>query len=318
MANRKKDKNLFHKAIIVSPPSGAESKSIDQMKEIGLSFARNVSCTKPHHQTKEHVVDIACLRKLSTLSIAFATKFPDRFGVGHKFSDTFYWWPHVDNNLIKKQPLDMAQETEFPVPTMIGVNRDEVGFFTSLEDYPLIGHLFGRGRMFNQKAMADKMKAFFKDKAEELNKLYTYSNDAAKNSREFVRLATEFFFTCPTVHTATALSKRTNVYLYELTQVQPALPTGRCQIDYVCHGFELPLIWRTSAFLLSSACKKTSDAWHDYMVGFMNGDIDQRAKDVKWPAYQSGKYLDMGDKFQVKSGLRTEACRVWNQLGFTW
>jgi para-nitrobenzyl esterase len=316
--------NLFKRAVLMSTPFNVLARRKEEMKMLGKGFAHKVGCVKQETNGSDYV-DTSCLRKVSVLKLMCAQlKGMNRFGKGTKLADLFLWWPHLDGQWLNENPLNMIlSRPQNAVPSIIGTTRDEGGLFTALLDMAIVGQLAGKRRTYGKTYIDGKIDQNFGRDATTMGDMYTFGKDIKTNAEQLVRLATDYFFTCPTIHYATAVSVFKEVYVYDVSQLQHFLSFGLCNKRYVCHASDLPLLWRPFFFPLTKKQQAVSERLINHVVGFANGDINQKSTQP-WPVFKSasltdGAYMDFGDIVQTRVGLRAATCPTWmTQLGHDW
>jgi para-nitrobenzyl esterase len=320
--------HLFHKAIILSAPFGQYSRTPAEMKEISLKIVDQVGCVEETNGAKR--VNANCLRDLPVKDLIKATaQEPDQwdpaYNVSRPLSTHYYWWPHVDGEILKKEPLDSILAGEFKrVPIVIGVMREEMGYFTKFSSIPYANWLsdkLGWRKFFTKDNLQKQRQNLFKSKEidQMLEKYYPLKDDERANEMMAVQLGTDSMFRCPTVQMADLLARENKeVYVYEVIHPAQFIKLGRCSDDMACHAFDLPYMWRPYFVWLSKDEIKLSDHYNNYLFDFISGNISKRAK-VPWPRYSSEKkeYMNLAPNPMLGHGLRKDYCKeVWSKIGY--
>jgi len=228
---------------------------------------------------------------------------------------------HVDGKIIPQNPFTVLRSGGGKkVPTILGTNRDEGAISTNFQHIPILSQVTHALDMYKKEPMQAMFEnAFGKKASQRVMREYPVTDDQAENEKQYIRFGTDFIFACPTRAVAEGMAKSNReVYQYEFNRIptQYLVPIGVCSKTMVCHGAEVPFIWRPSLTYMSAAEKSLSDQMIGYWVGLAKGDVNDGAK-VRWPAVGSGQHLELADEVKPVSGFRESACKMWNEeLGY--
>lgn len=332
MISPKTDASLFQKAIIMSAPHGQYSRTIEEMEKVSMDYARQLGCTK--FVGKIEKVDMDCMntkpiKELAKLGSAEPDQFaPELKGTKRLMGTHYYWWPHVDGEVIPQEPIDMVLAGNFKrVPTIMGVAREEMGYFNKfIPQTDWIAKLLGSRKIFTQDVMTTQLTDLFgAANFEILRKYYPIVADEKANEMSSVMLTTDVMFKCPMVSMADLLARENSqVYVYELIQPADYIPLGRCSIDMSCHAFDIPYLFNPSFVWLSDREVKLSKHYTTYFMDFMAGNINKRVTaefpgHTPWPVYSKEKkeYMNIAPDPAVGHALRKDHCaEVWAKIGY--
>eukprot|EP01059_Diplonema_ambulator_P023582 TRINITY_DN390_c0_g1_i1.p1 TRINITY_DN390_c0_g1~~TRINITY_DN390_c0_g1_i1.p1 ORF type:complete len:547 (+),score=219.00 TRINITY_DN390_c0_g1_i1:66-1706(+) len=319
-------RGLFHGAIAESslPVSDIFWYSYKNSTAFGEFYAEHVNCTAGPNQ-------LDCLRKLSlddVLSpvLAWRKKYPvSEQGTMPRVAPIMNWWPVIDGTTLPMTPIEMAQSGQIvDVPLIMGTNRDEGTVFVPAVVlvvntpvpvvYPLTPEGFKKSlRHFLNESAAQTVETFYQ----------TNSMTPTENMNRILR---DWVFTCPTRHlirtVTTHPARRSLTWQYQFTQVLNS-PSYNETGDF--HGSEVPYV-----FNLASKGENWTAA--DYALSEkMGGYWTSLAKEGKpscpscipWEPYTydeatgTDNYIDLTTPLSMKTNLYTDACDMWDKLGYT-
>lgn len=214
--------------------------------------------------------------------------------------------PNVDGWVLP-QPAGIAfeQGKHSHVPLLVGFNRDE---WTTLRPYwPNV----------TVDAFRSVLRTIYGSLGDRALELYpATTNDEAVLAAD--RWQTDWYFACPSRFVADRMARAGDrVYFYVFSRAVQA-PGGDQLGAY--HGAEIPYVWDTLASETWVArqphdleiARRMSDAWVRFAT---TGDPNGGASPA-WPLYDrvGDRYLEFGDAIRVQSGIRQDACRVYEDL----
>jgi para-nitrobenzyl esterase len=303
--------SLFKRAIMQSVPFGIYMRSVKEAESVGYQFAKNVSCVANSR------VDIACLKALPLSKIAAASKHFTTDGAGIKpVTDQFWAWPHIDGAIIKENPLHAFLKGHYKkVPIIMGTTRDETGLFTFTSTIPILSDLLGKRKMFEPENMKKLMQSYFGKQAAKVAKYYPVRATATENEEMYVRLSTDMLFVCPSLRVADAIASTTPVHYYQLTKTTKSFKLlGDCGGKKICHGAEIPFVWRGPVFSMTADEKKLSDQMLSHRISFMYGQSLQG-----WAPFKQGILQYGNEVVMTKPTDDVKRCQLWNKdLGYLW
>jgi acetylcholinesterase/cholinesterase len=322
--------NLFHKAVMFSAPFAHYSRTMEEQKEMSKGFLERLGCMQHSKKLQKKVVSLSCLRDVDyKLMAKEGDKEPDQWDPlskeSHPLTTHYYWWPSIDGEVLKKQPVDSILAGEFKrMPILFGVTRDEMGFFSKMNSIPhgyWLAKALGLRNFFSKANLEAQRKRLFKSETIDkmLAEYYPFTDDDHKNEVTAIALSSDAVFKCPATQMSDLLAKENNeVYLYEIIKPADYLSVGRCSTDMVCHGFDIPYLWRPYFVWFSKEEIKMLDQYTNYIVDFMYGDVNRRAK-VPWPKYtvEKKQYMNIAPNPAVGHQLRQAHCNeVWGKIGY--
>lgn len=269
---------------------------IEPAENQGERLAKDLGCdTAPD--------PIACMRTKSAEEIMAKGKPPvDYLAPGYRYG------PIVDGWALPDMPLNIFEAgKQHDIPYLLGSNADEWALFqlrltTTVDSYQ--SYVKGTAGEYAQQVLT----------------MYPATNDEqAKTSAKEV--LTLYAFTCPAKAYAAAMDKvPAKAYFYQFTRVPP----GATQLG-AFHALEIGYVFGNLVPILPTPDPETyfddtdralSETMMRYWTQFAaNGDPNQKEL-PPWPAYdaKTDQYLELGDNVQVKSGLCTEACTLFQKI----
>ena len=149
------------------------------------------------------MVDAACLAKKSSFDIVLAQRYlqPSKEESFRPLSDFFWWWPHVDGNIIKENPLDTLTKHPSHVPVIIGTTKHETGLFSLLYDVPILTKIMGLRQDFKKDGFEKYVRGVFKEEAiiKQVLQQYPPGKNEDEDEVAFINLTTDYMFSCPTL-----------------------------------------------------------------------------------------------------------------------
>ncbi len=258
----------------------------------------------------------------------------DLFGPLHLFEP---WNPVIDDKEIVENPLNSYRDGKFQTdkPVMVGTVTEE-------------------GRMyiwesFDTKPSKIDVDAFFTlifgvEESLRIFKEYNFTN--FDDLREpMSTAATDYVFACSTMNASRSLSleSSSNIYHYIFDHALsfPSVwgPNYTECYGHVCHGSELPFVWRTVSlrdYKFTKEEQQLADSITNYWGNFAHtgdpnddswkksGTLYTRGKQqdfLKWPTYeeetgwQGMLFQSSGNKVQSK--YRDKFCRFLDEIGYT-
>eukprot|EP01064_Diplonema_japonicum_P015427 TRINITY_DN23150_c0_g1_i1.p1 TRINITY_DN23150_c0_g1~~TRINITY_DN23150_c0_g1_i1.p1 ORF type:complete len:547 (+),score=150.35 TRINITY_DN23150_c0_g1_i1:47-1687(+) len=320
-------RGLFHGAIAESslPVSDIMWYSYKNATTFGEFYSQHVNCSAGPSQ-------LDCLRSLSlddVLSplLAWRKAYPKaEAGIMPRVAPIMNWWPVVDGRALPESPIDMALNGQTAdVPLIIGTNKDEGTIFVPgvvlvVNDpipvvYPLTPEGFQKSlRHFLNESTAKTVTDF-------------YQTNSMSLTQVMDRILRDFIFTCPTRHLLRAIVKhpgrKSPAFQYQFTQVLNS-PAYNKTGDY--HSSEIPYVfalaskgtnWTTSDYVLSD---KMSGFW----TSLPKDGYPNCPSCVSWEPYTynedtktgTDNHMDLTTPISMKTNLYTDACDMWDKLGY--
>jgi len=140
-------------------------------------------------------------------------------------------------------------------------------------------------------------------------------------NRTFEQVLTLYAFTCTAKAYADAMSNvKSEAYFYQFARIPPgAINIGAfhaLEIAYV-FGNLIPILPTPDPdSYFDDTDKMLSEDIIGYWTRFAAHGDPNDPEAIQWPTYdeKSDKYLDFGDKIEVKTGLYTEACSIFQKI----
>ena len=236
---------LFKRAIHQSGPLGIRMRRMEDTIHASMDVARRLKCIryvqKGISAQDEEVMDMQCMRTRKSKEILKALKDPMNNqtahfqhpdpkhrqaldnNVAHEMGDMFYWWPTLDGKHIVDQPYESLKQGKLAIPNIdliMGVQRDEGGYYTVDYDSPVIG-TWKSNKIHNSTSHTKHVQQLFGQDYFRLAQYYPEHPDTEGNLLEIANLVGDFVFICPTQSAADGLSHSSAVkrlWMYEWTQ----------------------------------------------------------------------------------------------------
>ncbi|KAI9595227.1 Carboxylesterase [Syncephalis fuscata] len=241
--------NLFHKAIVMSSPTSINLRKDESLAASTLTLAKKANCVDATNKT-----DIKCLRERSWATIL---KGHGNMLVTEEtnvlvLSDQFKWWASLDNDFFVEEVYDSFIKGSFlKVPLLIGLAKDDAGFFADFYGNRVTGKFTGLSSDFTTQGFADRLDRAFQDKLANVTEYYPLPTNDTETVARFSDLITDMLFRCPIKTISDAIIKHNStVYTYELAQdpPRPYKLTGFCR-NHTCHTSDLLYLWSRGATL---------------------------------------------------------------------
>lgn len=269
---------------------------IEPAESQGEQLAKDLGCdTTPD--------SIACMRTKSAEEVMAAGKPPaDYLSHGYRYG------PIVDGWLLPDLPMNIFEAgKQHDVPYLLGSNADEWALF-----------------QLRTKMTADAYQSYVKgtagEYAQQVLTMYPATDDEQAKAAE-KDILTLYAFTCPAKAYAAAMEKvPAKTYFYQFTRIPPgATPLGAfhaLEIGYVFGNLVPILPTSDPETYFDDTDKALSETMMSYWTSFAaKGDPNDKELPL-WPTYdaETDQYIEFGDRVQVKSGLCTEACALFQKI----
>jgi para-nitrobenzyl esterase len=227
--------------------------------------------------------DIAQLRAMSAEELL--AKLP----ISPTFSTGWHYSPVIDGYVLLDDPgALLGKSGQAQVPLLIGHNADEAFFYRSDAPRTITGYRDFVGKLFPAQI------------AEAVLQRYPAATDA-QATEAVLQMFSDQRFVTPTVLTARAAAKVTDVYMYRFSRVSPL---NRSAWGGAGHGTEIPYVFgHVSAEGYEEVDRTLSQAILGAWVQFAKTGNPNGASLPRWPAYTAPKYevLEYGDQITVGS-----------------
>jgi para-nitrobenzyl esterase len=219
--------------------------------------------------------DITKLRAMSADEVLATLPISPTFSTGWHFS------PVVDGYVLPDDPgVLLGTSSQAKVPLLIGYNADEANFYSNEAHQTIAAYRDFVGKLFP---------AHFVDSV-----LTRYPAAAdSQAARAVLRMFTDFRFITPTVLTARAASKVTNVYVYQFSRESPL---SRSLGGGAAHGTEIPYVWdhiTTDTSQYEEVDRTLSRAMAGAWVQFAKTGNPNGVSLPQWPAYRAPEFRVM-------------------------
>jgi carboxylesterase type B len=309
-----KSRRLFHGAIMESNPYGLPFKTPGQADTIRMEFDQTSAA-------KSCNGSLACLRKLPFARIVDAqaevTPSPVALLQG-RLGEILAWAPYVDGLLITRQPNALTIRK----PVIAGTNRDEGTLFVD-EAIPNGLSNFDYGAA---------IVALFKGNAPRILSNSRYAPDGGDNLTPLANLVGDYIFSCATRHVLGNAKGARFGYAFDHPPSYPetrgpkaCLPVTDGGQGRVCHGFELPFVFRNpytltahlKAYSFTPDEQKLVDAISAYWTNLAAaGDPNAGTAAPEWPIYG---FPGTRQVLNVKISRTRDAslgCPLWDSVGY--
>ncbi len=297
-------RGLFTAGMMESNPLGLPYKSMEQATAIGQAFLNLLKCS-----------DVDCLRAVPADTIVAMQEdsslafFLFVFGL----DSLLIWAPVVDGTVIATQPVAAAMDGGLDRPALLGTNRDEgVLFIYGSSQFE------GLTKQNYEILMCD---VFGDTDGCEVIQEYPATDQTAQATLS--QMVNDYLFFCANQFVARLATP--SPYAYQFTHVSsfniwPQVPL--CATS-VCHGAELPFVFRTLSFFMPTMGEITlSDQMAAYWGNFGQPGHDPnagRTVPLQWPPFtpQDETYLILDiPPHTTESSSLPHKCDFWDGIGY--
>ena len=243
--------------------------------------------------------DIMALRAMSADELL--AKLPN----APTFSTDWHFGPVIDGYVLPDDPgVLLGTSSQAKVPLLIGYNADEAFFYRNQSPRTRAGYLDFIHKLFPQE-LVDKVLT-----------MYPAADDASA-AAVVLRLFSDFRFITPTVLTARAASKVTDVYMYRFTRVSPL---NRSTFGGAGHGTEIPYVFGhipADESQYEEIDRTLSRAMAGAWVEFAKTGKPNGASLPEWPAYSAPDYrllLEYGSEITIRSNADRAGVDFFQQI----
>jgi len=242
--------------------------------------------------------DIAQLRALSAEEVLVKLPIHPTFSTGWHYS------PVIDGYVLPDDPgALLGTSRQAKVPLLIGHNADEAYFYRSDAPKEIAGY-----REFVSKLFPAPL-------ADAVLKRYPAETDA-QATEAVLHMFSDYRFVTPTVLTARASAKVTDVYMYRFSRVSPV---NQSAWGGAAHGTEIPYIFggvSGDASRYEAIDQTLSSAMLGAWVQFARTGNPNGASLPQWPAYTAPKYqvLEYGNEIAVGSNASNASIDFFQQV----
>lgn len=243
------------------------------------------------------VADIAQLRAMSADEILAKLPITPTFATGWHYS------PVIDGYVLPEDPGAVLGSSAQPkIPLLIGYNADEAFFYRNDAPQTIDGYRDFVRKLFPP-AQADAVLA-----------RYPAATDA-QSTEAALHMFTDFRFVTPTVLTARAAAKVTDVYMYRFSRVSPI---NRSTWGGAGHGTEIPYVFDhvADAAQYQDVDRALSRAMLGAWVQFAKTGNPNGPSLPQWPAYTAPAYrvLEYGDDIKVDSNADSSGVDFFQRI----
>lgn len=284
-------RGLFHGAIMQSGGYAvSEFRHLVEVEAMGEGFATTLGATG-----SEDVLQALRTADAEDLLRTALEDYPEWASV-----------PSVGGWVLEAAPARVFEEgRQAPVPLVIGFNSDE---WTTLGQY---------GPDVTLEGLHQGLRSEFGEFADRAIELYPASSD--QEATEAVDdWQADLSFACPSRFIADRVARSSgDVFFYQFTRAAPG-PGGEQLGAY--HGAETAYVTDNLALELwvprDAEDQRLADVMSDYWVGFAATGDPNGGDRPYWPTYIRGsrEYLELGDRIQSGTGIRTDHCDLYDEL----
>ncbi len=195
-----------------------------------------------------------------------------------------------------------AAAEQHDVPLLIGSNADE---WTTIGRYP---------EALTESGLSGWLASSWGQLAKRAERVYPVSGPADVEPA-VRRWQTDRWFTCPAIFAARSMAGvSSNAWLYLFSRRAPTEAGARLG---AFHGAEVAYVGDNldaeSWVPRDARDRELAETMVGYWVQFVEGGDPNRDGLPVWPPFGAGDYLELGDPIRVGSGLRAEACALWER-----
>jgi carboxylesterase type B len=309
-----KSRPLFHGAIMESNPYGLPFKTPSQASTIRAEFDQTPDA-------KACNGNLACLEKLPFARIvaAQAEVSPSPLALLQgQLGEILAWAPYVDGRLITVQPNMLTIQE----PVIAGTNHDEGTLFVD-EAIPKGLSPFEYGAA---------VVALFKGNASMILSKPRYAPDNSGNLTPLANLVGDYIFSCATRHVLGNAKGARFGYAFDHSPSYPetqspkaCLPVKDGGQGRVCHGFELPFVFRNpytltahlESYSFTAEEQKLVDAISAYWTNLAAaGDPNADATAPEWPIYGFPGTRQVLNLKVSQTQDTSLSCPLWESVGY--
>ena len=255
------------------------------------------------------VGDLNCLRAASFQDIVVAQAIVNKKLTSFKLLLFFEpWVPVIDNDIVRGQPLDLVQNTSFPLKQLIiGSLTEEAQFFI----------YEGWTKPVSPTTYAEVVFGAFLQKG--LLVLERYPPISTTDNRPLLaRIATEWVFACSIRQFARKAASYMYVFGYPLDFDGWGNETF-CN-GHVCHGAELPYLFESAWVNFTDTGRRLSQSMASFWANFATSQDPNEPLPVSiaWPRFTTGdeKYLYFQNPLQIEDAYLKTTCDFWDRIGY--
>jgi para-nitrobenzyl esterase len=262
------------------------------------AFATYYGLPSAESKGAELVPDIATLRALSADEVI--EKLPN----ARTFSVDWHFGPVIDGYVLPDDPgILLGTSGQAKVPLLIGHNADEAFFYRNESPRTLTGYRDFVANLIPSEFVATVLK------------MYPAADDAAA-TQAVLRMFSDFRFVTPTVLTARAAARVTDVYMYRFSRVSLV---NQSTWGGAGHGVEIPYVFnhitaeasqydeidRTLSLLVAGAWVQFAKTGNPNGTGL-----------PQWPQYRAPDYrlLEYGNEIGVQSNAMSSTIDFFRQV----
>lgn len=242
--------------------------------------------------------DITTLRAMSADEVL--AKLPN----ARTFGTDWHFGPVIDGYVLPDDPgVLLGTSGQAKVPLLIGYNADEAFFYRNESPRTLLGY-----RDFVHKLFPPEL-------VDTVLTMYPAAEDV-QAAEAVLRMFSDFRFITPTVLTARAASKVTDVYLYRFSRVSPL---NRSTFGGAGHGTEIPYVFghiTAEESQYEEVDRTVSRAMAGAWVQFAKTGNPNGASLPQWPGYTAPDYrlLEYGNEITIRSNADSPNIDFFQQV----
>jgi len=220
------------------------------------------------------------------------------------FSTDWHFGPVIDGYVLPDDPgVLLGTSGQAKVPLLIGYNADEAFFYRNESPRTLLGY-----RDFVHKLFPPEL-------VDTVLTMYPAAEDVPA-AEAVLRMFSDFRFITPSVLTARAASKVTDVYVYRFSRISPL---NRSTFGGAGHGTEIPYVFghiTADESQYEEVDRTVSHAMAGAWVQFAKTGNPNGASLPQWPAYTAPDYrlLEYGNEITIRSNADSPHIDFFEQV----
>jgi carboxylesterase type B len=306
---------LFHRVIMESNPYGLPYKTPGEADMIRGEFDQTPAA-------RICKGNLACLKKLPAARIVAAQRQVSPSAeqlLQGRLGQILAWAPYIDGQVITSQP----NVHKIKRAVIAGTNRDEGTLF--------VDEAIPNGLGDPEYVLA--ITALFKGRAPTILANPRYAPDSAGNLTPLANIVGDYIFSCATRHVLADAEGARFGYSFAHSSSYPLRPQGpkACRPvkdggeGRVCHGDELPFVFRNPYTLTATLHKRSFTPGEQRLIDAISaywtnlaaaGNPNSGASAPDWPKYGSAGIRQVLNVKMSQTNDAALSCSLWDSIGY--